>query len=342
MLGRVHPAAGFRGRDRRRPERPDGESIERLDWASALRITELPTPVEAAWHPGWQPARGAPPKRVGFRRFSVEPPGPATSSVGCTHSRRHPMAKDENGQSARGKPSEDYTGQAAGWNELAEKLSQLARAMHEEKDLKDTLDALVLAAADTVPGADEASISAVSRRRAVQTTAATGALSRAVDQAQYETGQGPCLDSLYDQQTLRLSDTCREPRWPAFCARASQLGVRSMLAIQLYVENDNLGALNLHSRQVDAFSDESEQVALMFAAHAAIAVAGAQAQEQMQTAVDSRDLIGQAKGILIERYKISSHEAFRLLVVASQTTNVKLYDVADFLVRTGALASRKL
>jgi len=251
------------------------------------------------------------------------------------------MAKDENGQSARGKPSEDYTGQAAGWNELAEKLSQLARAMHEEKDLKDTLDALVLAAADTVPGADEASISAVSRRRAVQTTAATGALSRAVDQAQYETGQGPCLDSLYDQQTLRLSDTCREPRWPAFCARASQLGVRSMLAIQLYVENDNLGALNLHSRQVDAFSDESEQVALMFAAHAAIAVAGAQAQEQMQTAVDSRDLIGQAKGILIERYKISSHEAFRLLVVASQTTNVKLYDVADFLVRTGALASRK-
>jgi hypothetical protein len=140
-----------------------------------------------------------------------------------------------------------------------------------------------------------------------------------VDQAQYETGQGPCLDSLYEQQTLRLSDICSEPRWPDFCARAGQLGVRSMLAVQLYVEGDNLGALNLHSRQVDAFSDESEQVALMFAAHAAVAVAGARAQEQMDTAVDSRDLIGQAKGILIERYKISSLEAFRLLVVASQT-----------------------
>jgi hypothetical protein len=170
-----------------------------------------------------------------------------------------------------------------------------------------------------VPGADEASISAVTRRRAVRTPAASGALARAVDQAQYQTGQGPCLDSLYEQQTLRLSDVSREPRWADFCARATQLGVRSMLAIQLYVEGDNLGALNLHSRQVDAFSDESEQVGLMFAAHAAVAMAGAQQQEQMVAAVDSWDLIGQAKGILIERYKISSLEAFRLLVVASQT-----------------------
>ena len=252
------------------------------------------------------------------------------------------MAERENGQSAgRGKPSTAYTGQAAGWNELAEKLSDLARSMQDEKGLEHTLDAIVLSAADTVPSAEEASISAVSRRRAVQTTAATGALPRAVDQAQYETGQGPCLDSLYEQQTLRLPDVCAESRWPDFCARASELGVRSMLAVQLYVEGDNLGALNLHSRRLDAFSDESEQVALMFAAHAAIAMAGALAQEHMQTAVDSRDVIGQAKGILIERYKITSQEAFRLLVVASQSTNIKLYDVAGYLVRTGALASPK-
>jgi len=76
----------------------------------------------------------------------------------------------------------------------------------------------------------------------------------------------------------------------------------------------------------------------MFAAHAAVAFAAAQAQEHMQTAVDRRDLIGQAKGVLIERYKISGQEAFRLLVVASQTTNIKLYDVAEYLIRTGELA----
>ena len=160
-----------------------------------------------------------------------------------------------------------------------------------------------------------------------------------MDQAQYETGQGPCLDSLYEQQTLRLSDISSDCRWADFYARATQLGVRSMLAIQLSVEGDNLGALNLHSREPDAFSDESEQVALMFAGHAAVAFAGAQAQEHMEAAVSRRDVIGQAKGILIERYKISGQEAFRLLVVASQSTNIKLYDVADYLVNSGELAS---
>jgi GAF domain-containing protein len=160
-----------------------------------------------------------------------------------------------------------------------------------------------------------------------------------VDEAQYETGQGPCLSSLYEHQTERLSDMRDCQRWPNLAARASELGVGSMLAVQLFVHGDNLGALNLHSRQPDAFSDDSEQVALMFAAHAAVAFAAAQAQEQMQTAVDRRDLIGQAKGVLIERYKITGQEAFRLLVVASQTTNIKLYDVAEYLVNTGELSS---
>jgi GAF domain-containing protein len=252
------------------------------------------------------------------------------------------MVQDTNGQEdSRGKPSAEYTGQEAGLNELAEKLAELARSMQEEKGLENTLTAIVHAAANTVPGADEASITAVTGRRAVRTVAASGELARSVDQAQYETGQGPCLSSLYEHETVRLSDLSTEQRWPDFAARAATLGVGSMLTVQLYVDGDDLGALNLHSRHRDAFTDESEQVALMFAAHAAVAFAGAQAQEQMQAAVDSRDLIGQAKGILIERYKISGQEAFRLLVVASQTTNIKLYQVAEYLIRTGELASSR-
>lgn len=130
-------------------------------------------------------------------------------------------------------------------------------------------------------------------------------------------------------------------RWPEFAARAHALGARSMLAIQLYVTDEDLGALNLHSTRLDAFTDESEQVGLLFAAHAAVAMIGAQQQEQLQTAISSRDLIGQAKGILMERYKIGAQEAFQLLVLASQTTNIKLLDVAEYLARTGTLASRK-
>jgi GAF domain-containing protein len=250
------------------------------------------------------------------------------------------MGEDRNGQRAgRGKPSTDYAGTEAGRGVLAEQLGELARSMQGEQGVERTLDAIVRAAAETVPGAEEASISTVIGGREVRTPAATGELPRAVDRAQYETGQGPCLDSLYRQRSLRLSDICGERRWPDFCARATELGVRSMLAVQLYVDGQDLGALNLHSRQVDAFTDESEEVALIFASHAAVAFAGAKMQEQLQTAIDRRDLIGQAKGVLIERYKISGQEAFRLLVVASQTTNIKLFDVAEYLVKTGELAS---
>jgi GAF domain-containing protein len=195
----------------------------------------------------------------------------------------------------RGRPSADYAGQSTGWNELAERLADLARSMQDEKGLDLTLDAIVRAAAETVPGVDEASLSSVTRRRAVCTLAVTSDLARAVDEAQYAAGQGPCLSSLYEHRTVRLSDLDTDGRWPDFAARALKLGVRSMLAIQLYVEGDDLGALNLHSRRPDAFTDESEQVGLLFAAHAAVAMAGAQAQEQMRVAVDSRDLIGQAK-----------------------------------------------
>lgn len=110
-----------------------------------------------------------------------------------------------------------------------------------------------------------------------------------------------------------------------------------MLAVQLYVTGENLGALNLHSTQIDAFDDESEQVGLLFAAHAAVALAGAQDHENLNTALTARDVIGQAKGILMERYKIDSHDAFRLLTDASQATNIRLRDIADQLARTGEL-----
>jgi len=128
------------------------------------------------------------------------------------------MDEDINGQRAgRGKPSTDYTGREAGQGLLAEQLGELARSMQGEKGVERTLDAIVRASAETVPGADEASISAVIGGREVRTPAATGELPRAVDRAQYETGRGPCLDSLYHQRSLRLSDICGEPRARLLC-----------------------------------------------------------------------------------------------------------------------------
>ena len=159
---------------------------------------------------------------------------------------------------------------------LAEQFSALARQLEHETDVQGTLQAIVGSAVVTVPGAQHASISAVRRRREVHTLASTDPLLVAVDRAQYETGQGPCLDSLFEQQTVRLPDLGSEQRWPDFTSQAHALGARSMLAVQLYVEGHDLGALNLLSTETDAFGEDSERLALLFASHAAVALAGAQ------------------------------------------------------------------
>jgi hypothetical protein len=186
-----------------------------------------------------------------------------------------------------------------------------------------------------IPGVDEASISVVRDRRAVSSRLPTGDLPVRVDALQEETGQGPCLDAMYDQRTVRVSDMAHEQRWPDFAARAAQAGAASMLSIQLWVEGDNLGALNLYSRDVDAFDDESEQVGLLFASHAAVAFAGARGMNDMRGAVATRDLIGQAKGILMERYKVTGDQAFLMLVKVSNDNNLALRSVAQNRASTG-------
>jgi transcriptional regulator with GAF, ATPase, and Fis domain len=240
-----------------------------------------------------------------------------------------------------GKPSSSDTGETAGQDMLAVRMGELARSLQQEGSLKDTLQGIVTAAVDTVPGAQYAGISDVHGRREINTPALTDELVRASDAAQYETGQGPCLDAIYVRQTVRVADMASEDRWPEFAKRATQLGVGSMLSFQLYVVGDNLGALNLYNREPDAFDDESEHVGLLFASHAAVAMAGAQRNEQLNRAVGTRDLIGQAKGILMERHKLTAEQAFMLLVRASQATHTKLRDIAEQLTTVGQLPIRE-
>ena len=238
------------------------------------------------------------------------------------------------GEAGQGRPSSTDTGTSSGHDKLALRLGELARTLEQEHDLQGTLDAIVHAAVQTIPGVQHASISTVSRRREVTTQASTDDLPIAVDQAQYETNQGPCMDTLYERVTERLSDLTTETRWPAFIARARALGVGSMLSIQLYVHGDDLGALNLISTEPHAFDDESEHVGLLFASHAAVAMAGAQHEQQLRHGMARRDIIGQAKGILMERFHLDAEQAFRLLARLSQDTNIPLHDLAAQLSQT--------
>jgi GAF domain-containing protein len=181
-------------------------------------------------------------------------------------------------------------------------------------------------------------VTLVQSRRRVVSAAASGEPARRFDDLQQQTQQGPCLDAMYEQRTVRVDDLTTDPRWPELARRATaELGVARVLCFQLFVHAGNLGALNLLARRPGAFTDESERIGLLFASHAAIAVADARDLNHITTALDSRDVIGQAKGILMERLKITADQAFGVLSRLSQRSNVKLRDVARNLVETGEM-----
>ena len=241
----------------------------------------------------------------------------------------------------RGQPSTHATGGAFALDDLSQRLADLARDMQRQGDAAAVMEVIVSTAVGMVPGAEDASISLVQGRRRVVSAAATGDLSRRVDDLQEETRQGPCMDAMYEHETIRVDDLPSDQRWPELARRARELGVSSMLCFQLFVEGDDLGALNLLARQPGAFTDESERVGLLFASHAAVAVAQAQKVNHLDTALASRDVIGQAKGILMERYKITAPQAFALLAKVSMDTNRRLHEVAEYLADTGVLATER-
>lgn len=241
------------------------------------------------------------------------------------------------GAGNHGHPSVQNSGTAVD-NDLAEQLSRLARQMQSQGDSHEVMARIVQTAIALVPGTQEGSISMVHQRRRVTSEAPSGELPRLMDQFQEETGQGPCLDSVYEQETVRVVDLATEPRWPDLAARAGEVGIHGVLCFQLFVHGQDLGALNLLSREVDAFGDESEHVGLLLASHAAIAVADALRIEGVTRALGNRDVIGQAKGILMERFKVTPGRAFELLTQVSQDTNRKLVDVAEELTASGELA----
>ena len=128
-----------------------------------------------------------------------------------------------------------------------------------------------------------------------------------------------------------------ETRWPEFTKQALELGVQSVISFQLFVEGDSMGALDVYGGKIKAFDAEAENTGLLLASHAAIAMAASRDITNLRLGMENRDVIGQAKGILMERFKIAPHEAFDLLVMASQSTHRKLREIADELAATGEL-----
>jgi putative methionine-R-sulfoxide reductase with GAF domain len=219
-------------------------------------------------------------------------------------------------------------------------MSRVARELQADHgDVDAMLKAITHAAETTIPHAVDCGITYMIGRSKLESRAPTGDLPRSVDALQEEVGEGPCLDAVWEQYVVRVDDVAAEQRWPRFAERAADLGVGSMMCFQLFVQGDHMGAMNVYARTPGAFDDDQE-IGLMLASHAAIALSGAEHEEHLRAGMSNRDVIGQAKGILMERFKFTADQAFGVLVRTSSLTNRKLSDIAEELTATGQLPDR--
>lgn len=205
------------------------------------------------------------------------------------------------------------------------------------RDLEQAVSDLVDTAVDLVPGATAAGMSRVHKGEVRSSHATDDRVSR-LDTLQTELGQGPCITAatdppddgiLYARDLRGRTDV---DRWPGFAPHAADVGFRSLLAVGLWTGRGSHAALNLYAEQPDAFDTDARLVASLFGAQAATLLYGADSAAGLTQALTSRDVIGQAKGILMERFDLDADAAFQQLVRASQDTNVKLVAVAQWLV----------
>ncbi|MCV7421276.1 GAF and ANTAR domain-containing protein [Mycobacterium yunnanensis] len=217
--------------------------------------------------------------------------------------------------------------------DLATTLGRLAVEMQDLRDVESVLQMIVAASVDVVPGARWAGISQAHGRN-VEPRSPSDPLVMKIDSLQSELGEGPCISSLRDHRTVVVDDMSAETRWPRFAEAALALGVHSSMSFQLFVIKDNLGALNLYGGEPGVFDDESLLYGETLAQHASVAMADTMAVEQFHRALASRDIIGQAKGVLMERFGVDAVRAFALLTRLSQDGNIKLFEVAERVVST--------
>lgn len=215
------------------------------------------------------------------------------------------------------------------------RIDDVARRMRIEcACLDDTLRVITASAVDLIPGAEQAGIALRTSGLRFDSRAATGLFPRRIDALQQESGEGPCVESMRERATVLVPDMRRERRWPAFSSESSAVGVGSLLVLCLYTD-DVHGALHVHSSREGAFDDRSIDVGTSLATHAALAVIASRREDQLRTALASRDVIGQAKGMLMERFAVDADNAFALLRKLSQERNVPLRRVAGHVVDAG-------
>jgi GAF domain-containing protein len=218
---------------------------------------------------------------------------------------------------------------------LRRTMEELPRPFRSPVPIDDLLHGVTAAAVDLIDGADCADVLLVRDADDFQSLAPTRQLGIDVDTIQKRFWEGPCLDAAEGDALVRCDDLHDESRWPRFAQEAVKLGVQAMMSFQLYTHDNRKGALNLFALQPNAFTAKDQAVGAMLATHAATALIAHDREQQFQAALASRDTIGQAKGMIMERFAVEATRAFDLLKKLSQDSNTPLIDIAAGLVARG-------
>jgi transcriptional regulator with GAF, ATPase, and Fis domain len=220
---------------------------------------------------------------------------------------------------------------------LIREVADLVQVLRHQQDadVDTVLAELTHSAVRSMPGAQYAGITVASRDHKVRTASATDRYPVLLDEIQQLYGEGPCLSAARDQNVIRIDDVTREERWPAYCSEAAvQTPIRSIMSFQLFAEHHSAGALNFYAEQPNAFDDDAAQLGLILATHTALVWNMVRRDAAFRRALASRDIIGQAKGIIMERFDVGATHAFELLKRLSQSSNTPLAAVARRLVES--------
>lgn len=211
-------------------------------------------------------------------------------------------------------------------------FARVSSDLMRETEEAPTLQRVVERAVEIVPAVDYAGLSIRKRRHKVETMAFAGEKAWLCDQLQYELGEGPCLEAIWDNDAYLAANTATDSRWPRWGPRVAENGVGSVLSIRLATESETLGALNLYAAPTNAFAAEDVDLALIYASHATNAMSAARLISGLETAVHSRHLIGVAQGIIMNRYDLTVDQSFEVLRRYSSHANVKLRDLATTVI----------
>jgi GAF domain-containing protein len=225
----------------------------------------------------------------------------------------------------------DPSGVEAAHLRIAELVQQLYGRPDTDSDT--VIAELAEHAAVEIPGAEYAGVTVTRNAKNIETPAATHKWPILLDEIQQRHREGPCLTAAWEEKTIHVADLETDERFPLYRRDVLEhTPVRSVMAFQMFIESETMGALNVYAEQPNAFGQESRAIGLIFAAHTSVAWNSARRDEQFKRALASRDTIGQAKGMIMERYGVDAVQAFDLLRKLSQDSNVPLVQVATELV----------